>query len=306
MVLNSIGTAMEIFHDINNYFLNTLEVANDYANNFFIRKIDNDKKFIAPNREFSFPHKRDFFEIAVLQRNTKNIQIGNQTLQDMTNSLAIVSPFQVINYNEIPPNDDTGYIIYFNPAIFTNLNQSYGLQNEFPFFKIHTMPLYQLSDANFKDILCVSEELYSESRSQKSHNFEIVRSLLLLLLYKVKRSTQDNKGMVTMNRFDAIMSKFEQVILNSNNQFLSVKEYASQMHISPTYLTECAKKATGKSAQKIIIDYKILYAKTLLHQIDKTVAEVAYALDFNEVANFNQFFKRNLGMTATQFRKRNT
>ncbi|MFD1552673.1 hypothetical protein DNU06_09095 [Putridiphycobacter roseus] len=75
------------------------------------------------------------------------------------------------------------------------------------------------------------------------------------------------------------------------------------MNISPIYLTECTKKATGKSAQKIIIDYKILYAKTLLHQMDKSVAEVAYALDFNEVANFNQFFKRNTGITATQFRQ---
>ncbi len=85
---------------------------------------------------------------------------------------------------------------------------------------------------------------------------------------------------------------------------MSVKEYASQMNISPIYLTECFKKATGKSAQKIIIDYKILYAKTLLHQMDKSVAEVAYALGFNEVANFNQFFKRNLGITATQFRNK--
>ncbi|MDN3620187.1 helix-turn-helix domain-containing protein [Polaribacter undariae] len=76
------------------------------------------------------------------------------------------------------------------------------------------------------------------------------------------------------------------------------------MNISPIYLTECFKKATGKNAQKIIIDYKILYAKTLLHQMDKSVAEVAYALGFNEVANFNQFFKRNLGITATQFRNK--
>lgn len=36
--------------------------------------------------------------------------------------------------------------------------------------------------------------------------------------------------------------------------------------------------------------------------MDKSVADVAYALGFNEVANFNQFFKHNEGVTATQFR----
>lgn len=293
---------MIVFTDINNYFVNGLDAANDYSNSFYIRRMVKPENFVKPDEKFSGPHKRDFFEIAILERSTKSIQIGNQTLPNMNNSLAIVSPFQVINYSEIPPNDDTGYILYFNASIFTNLNQSYGLQNEFPFFKIHTMPIYQLSDPDFKEILKIAEELHMESRSSKIHNREIVSSLLLVLLYKIDRATHYNKGIVTMNRYDAIMSKFEQEIISSNTHFLSVKEYADLMHISPIYLTECTKKATGKSAQKIIIDYKILYAKTLLHQMDKSVAEVAYALDFNEVANFNQFFKRNTGNTATQFR----
>lgn len=293
---------MKIFRNINSYFLNRTQPANDYANSFFIRRIAKDMEHVKPDDEFWGPHKRDFFEIAILQKSTTNIQIGNQTLHQLKNSLAIVSPFQVINYSKVPPNNDYGYIIYFNASIFTNLNQSYGLQNEFPFFKIHTMPIYQLSKDDFGSILPIAQELYVESRSIALHNLEVVRSLLLILLYKVKRATQNNRGMVTMNRFEAVMSKFEQVILSSHNHFLTVSEYASKMNLSPIYLTECTKKATGKSAQKIIIDYKILYAKTLLHQMDKSVAEVADTLGFNEVANFNQFFKRNTGMTATQFR----
>lgn len=293
---------MKIFRDINSYFLNRTQPANDYDNSFFIRRIEKGPKHQEPDEEYMAPHKRDFFEIAILQKSDTNIQIGNQTLHQLENSLAIVSPFQVINYGKTPPKDDYGYIIYFNASIFTNLNQSYGLQNEFPFFKMHTIPIYQTTKEDFKGILPIAQELYDESRSTALNNREIVRSLLLILLYKVKRATQNNKGIVTTNRFDSIMSKFEQQILKSNNSFLSVVEYASQMNISPIYLTECTKKATGKSAQKIIIDYKILFAKTLLHQMDKSVAEIAYELDFNEVANFNQFFKRNVGITASQFR----
>ncbi|MEP3372892.1 MAG: helix-turn-helix transcriptional regulator [Maribacter dokdonensis] len=293
---------MKIFRDINSYFLNRSQPANDYGNSFFIRRIEKGPKHQEPDEEFMAPHKRDFFEIAILQKSDTNIQIGNQTLYQLENSMAIVSPFQVINYGKTPPMDDYGYIIYFNASIFTNLNQSYGLQNEFPFFKMHTIPIYQTTKEDFKGILPIAQELYEESRSTALNNREIVRSLLLILLYKVKRATQNNKGIVTTNRFDSIMSKFEQQILKSNNSFLSVVEYASQMNISPIYLTECTKKATGKSAQKIIIDYKILFAKTLLHQMDKSVAEIAYELDFNEVANFNQFFKRNVGITASQFR----
>jgi len=173
---------MKVFKDINNYFLNSTDFANDYSNSFYIRRIAKHMKFVEPADEFWGPHKRDFFEIAILQRSTINIQIGNQTLQEMNNSLAVVSPFQVINYSRVPPNDDYGYIIYFNSSIFSNLNQSYGLQNEFPFFKIHTIPLYQLSENDFQGILSIAEELYLESRSTALYNFEIVRSSLLTLL----------------------------------------------------------------------------------------------------------------------------
>jgi AraC-like DNA-binding protein len=223
----------------------------------------------------------------------------------MTNGLAIVSPFQTISYGHNDREDnDEGYVINFKASIFENFSQVYEVQNEFPFFKIHTFPLYYLSDTDFKELRPIAAEMYKEATGNKKHSLEIIRALLLLFLYKVKRITQNNEGIVTVNRFDKIMSKFEHAILSSGNQFLSVNEYAAKMHISPIYLTECVKKATGKSAQKVIIDYKIQYAKTLLYQMDKPIADIADALGFNEVANFNQFFKRNTGMTASQFRKK--
>lgn len=296
---------MKIYNNIKTYFLNTNEKINDYNNQFYIKSISdkpiNQKK---PDDKFSEPHKRDFFEIAILARHTKNIKIGDQIFNEMTNGLAIVSPFQIISYdlnNNI--DNDEGYVINFKACLFKNLNKTHELQNEFPFFKIHTFPLYYLSDSDFLELIPIAAEMYKEATSSETHSLEIVKSLLLLFLYKIKRITKDNEGIITVNRFEKIMSKFEHAIVSSGNTFLNVNEYALKMNISPTYLTECVKKVTGKSAQKIIIDYKILHAKTLLNQMDKPIAEIAYALDFNEVANFNQFFKRNTGITATQFRK---
>jgi AraC-like DNA-binding protein len=297
---------MKIYDNVKTYFLNNNDDINDYSNRFYIKSISernaNEKK---PDDKLSEPHKRDFFEIAILARHTKNIKIGEQTFNKMTNGLAIVSPFQTISYGKNNRDDnDEGYVINFKSSIFENLNQTYEVQNQFPFFKIHTFPLYYLSEDDFAEILPIAEEMYQEAISNKIHSLEIVRALLIIFLYKIKRITQNNEGIVTVNRFDKITSKFEHAILSSDNKFLSVNEYASKMNISPIYLTECVKKTTGKSAQKIIIDYKVQYAKTLLYQIEKSISEVAYALDFNEVPNFNQFFKRNTGMTATQFRNK--
>lgn len=298
---------MKIYKNIKTYFLNDDDSINDYNNQFYIRHLENDKnKNKKPSSEYAEPHKRDFFEIAVLIRNTKNIQIGVQTLPAANSSLAIVSPFQTIKYGYKLPDksdDDDGYIIYFKASIFDRLNQSYEVLNEFPFFKIHTLPVYQLSDADFSEILPIAREMYREAAGNKKHSLEVMRSLLLIFLYKVGRITHNDQGIVTVNRFDAVMSRFEHLLHSEHNSFLSVAEYASKLNISSIYLSECIKKASGKSAQRVIIDYKILYAKTLLHQMDKSISEIAEELGFREAANFNQFFKRNTGMTATQFRK---
>ncbi|WP_159023715.1 helix-turn-helix transcriptional regulator [Formosa sp. L2A11] len=297
---------MRIYDNIKTYFFNNLDDTTDYNNQFYIKKMGSiDLKVDLPKAEYSEPHKRDFFEIGIIARHNKNMMIGDQTFYKMTNGLAIISPFQTISYGEsnTDVDEDEGYVIYFKSSILEGLNQPYEVQNRFPFFKMHTLPLYYLSEDDFSVISTLAEALYKESRSNEIHSLEVIKSLLSILLYKVKRVTDNNEGIVTLNRFDAIMSKFENVIQSSNPNFLSVNEYASMLNISPIYLTECVKKATGKSAQKIIIDYKVLLAKTLLHQKDKSLFEVADALGFNETANFNQFFKRNVGTTAAQFRK---
>ncbi|MFD1294375.1 helix-turn-helix domain-containing protein [Lutibacter holmesii] len=296
---------MQIFDNIKNYFVNNTEDVDDYSNRFYIRSIEVDNtKDQKVNDIYLKPHKRSFFEVAILNRTTKSIKIGQQTLQKTNNTLAIVSPFQTINFSKKDKKDtDIGYIINFKASLFENLNNSYDVQNEFPFFKLHSLPIYQLNDNDFFGIELLAKEIFEESRTSKMNSLNIITHLLLVLLYKIKRITHNSEGISSMNRNDIILAKFEQKILSNNNTFLSVKEYASLMNISAIYLSECVKKATGKSAQKIIIDYKVLYAKTLLNHKEKTITEIADTLGFNEVANFNQFFKRNTGITASQFRK---
>ncbi|MAU16979.1 MAG: hypothetical protein CMH46_15735 [Muricauda sp.] len=300
---------MRIYKNIKNYFLNNDDGINDYGDRFYIRSIEEDRKRKnTPDIMFASPHKRDFFEIAILARNTTSIRIGEHSFGQMDKGLAIVSPFQTIHYEKKTYNNeesnDIGYVINFKASIFEHLSQSYEVQNQFPFFKIHTLPIYQLGEEDFDTIFPIAAEIYEEARSDRMHNLEVVQSLLQLFLYKIKRVTYNDEGIVALNRWDKITSKFEHTILSGGNEILSVSEYASKMNISPIYLTECVKKATGKSAQKVLIDYKTLQAKTLLSQEEMAIGDVAEALGFNEVANFNQFFKRTTGMTASQFRKK--
>lgn len=296
---------MKVFDNIKDYFLNNHDDVSDFDNQFYIRNIggENVQNYKA-SEEFYQPHKRDFFEIGVIVRHKKEMKIGGQNFKEMTNGLAIVSPFQTITYGKDNSNNqDEGYVLYFKSSILENLNQPCEVVNEFSFFKMHTLALYFLSEEDFEEVYLLADELYHEAKNEKLHSFEIIKSLLLVFLYKIKRITINNEGIVAVNRFEKIMSKFENAIHAGNYSLLSVQSCAEQLNISPIYLSECVKKVTGKSAQRILIDYKILQAKALLHQKGMTLDRLADTLGFNDVANFNQFFKRHTGITPTQFRK---
>ena len=59
-----------------------------------------------------------------------------------------------------------------------------------------------------------------------------------------------------------------------------------------------------KVSKKVLSNYMTLRAKALLQQTTQSVAEIGYAMGFQEPTNFIKFFKNNEGITPAAFRKR--
>ncbi|TAJ11766.1 AraC family transcriptional regulator [Marinilabiliaceae bacterium JC017] len=262
-------------------------------------------------KKYQIPHKRNFFEITLVIRESTNVNIGGITYSGTTNALELVSPYQVfsMDYGSVLQKvnslkHDEVYTIFFKPSFLNPARQSYEIQNDFPFFKLHTMPAYQLSTEQMRAFSRIVEAMYEEAKYPKGCSIQILQSYLQILLYMIKQEVQNEVVSISNNRFELITSKFEQLISTHSGVFLSIGDYASRLNISPIYLSECVKKATGKSAQQVLIDYRILFAKALLHQVGRSITEIAQEIGFSEVTNFTKFFKKNTGLTPNQFRNR--
>lgn len=83
----------------------------------------------------------------------------------------------------------------------------------------------------------------------------------------------------------------------------SVSYYASELCVSPKYLSALVKEATGRTAARWIEDYVIMEAKNLLRYSGKNVQQVAYALNFANQSAFGKYFKHLTGMSPTEFLK---
>jgi AraC-like DNA-binding protein len=82
----------------------------------------------------------------------------------------------------------------------------------------------------------------------------------------------------------------------------TVNELASQLHLSPKYLSDLLKQETGKTALELIHLYVISEAKNLLIAGDRSISEIAYRLGFENPPYFSRLFKKEVGMSPKEFK----
>lgn len=85
---------------------------------------------------------------------------------------------------------------------------------------------------------------------------------------------------------------------------LSVREIAAQAGVSGDYLSRQFKQVTGIAAQEYLKRYRLARAMAIL-QAGRPVGEVAKAVGFRNLCHFSREFKKEMGVTPSQYRNQN-
>lgn len=82
-----------------------------------------------------------------------------------------------------------------------------------------------------------------------------------------------------------------------------VNYYASQMNITPKYLTNIVRQVTDHTPKAIIDQYVILQIKTQLQRTSQSVKEIAWEYHFADASFFCRYYKKHTGLTPQQERE---
>lgn len=85
----------------------------------------------------------------------------------------------------------------------------------------------------------------------------------------------------------------------------SVSWYAAKANMSVGHFSAIVRNTTGHSPAEWITLFTLNFAKTYLENTDKSIKEIASALNFPDQSTFGKYFKRNTGMSVTDYRKAN-
>ncbi|HEY8460795.1 MAG TPA: AraC family transcriptional regulator [Blastocatellia bacterium] len=84
----------------------------------------------------------------------------------------------------------------------------------------------------------------------------------------------------------------------------SLKELADAAHLSPHHFSRIFKRVTGLSPHQYVLSQRVQAARRLLAETTLPITEVAHQVGFYDQSHFTYHFKRLIGVTPSEIRKR--
>ena len=195
-------------------------------------------------------------------------------------------------------------IMYFPESVVLTsaIRSNYGVLGHLSLIE---NPVLRLCDSDFNRCHKDMENL-RERNAETCHIFhdELTGALLkahILDLYDIH--ARANRKIEINSQPARIMRSFIEMLINGDyTGSRKLDRYASQLCITPHYLTEVSKKISGRPATYWIELFLIRAATIALMQFDRTLEEIAYSLSFSSLSHFSRFVKSKFDMTPTQFR----
>lgn len=167
-----------------------------------------------------------------------------------------------------------------------------------------------LNPAALQNVKLLFQKMLEISLSDNAMKDELMHSLLHLILFEAIGGKEERPYKVQHNAAQRTVELFlllldRQFPINYPEQKLEMRsatDYAQRLSIHVNHLNRVVKQVTGKTTTDIIASRITKEAMRLLKETQLNVAEVAFALGFEEPASFTGFLKRKLGKGPREIR----
>lgn len=140
----------------------------------------------------------------------------------------------------------------------------------------------------------------------KPYRRKTVQNLLQSIVSDVqyiKEIAEESVKYDQSTRTQDVFMQFKRLVHKHCTSERSIPFYASQLHVTPHYLSAIIKKASGQSVMYWINRATIQEAKLLLKTNNAMGYEIADQLHFPSASAFSKFFKRETGMTPKAYQE---
>ncbi|AUD06597.1 helix-turn-helix domain-containing protein [Spirosoma pollinicola] len=264
-------------------------------------------------KELSGSRTFDFYTISLKRYGYGRFNYGQQAYDGQDGVMYFMAPGQVFS----PPlkNEETnvppmsGWALYVHPDFLwhTALAKSIKKYDYFDYSVHEALYLTEREEATIIGILQSIQTEYFANTDTFSQDIIIALTDVLLnyadRFYSRQFLTRKIENHQLLDRLEACLTGY----FNSNDLMEhgppSVQLVASQLNISPNYLSTLLKLLTGRTTQQHIQDKMIEKAKEKIAGTRLTVSEISYGLGVEHPQSFSRLFKAKTGLSPVEFRQ---
>jgi len=250
----------------------------------------------------------DFYIIGFKKLKSGVIMYGRTEYDHDNGSMLFAKPRQIIQFGNLEYHEDS-FIIFIHED-FLNGHFLHNEIGKYAFFDYEANEALHLSPREEK---IMWDLFFKIDVEYQANNDEYSRSIMLshvdsMLKYSqrfykrqfINRTELSGK---TVSKFNDVLATYFKNGLLSSQGLPTVSTLASQLNLSPRYLSDMLKQETGKSAMDLIHIYLVNEAKNRLITDTQSVSEIAYELGFENLSYFSRLFKKETGISPIQFKK---
>ncbi|PWN71856.1 AraC family transcriptional regulator [Chryseobacterium phosphatilyticum] len=252
-------------------------------------------------------NRRKYYKISLIRGNNR-AEYADKTISIKGNALLFATPR--VPYHWVPedPHQSGSFCVFTEDFLFKGT--SFNNLEDLPIFQPGGVPVFEINDELADEIEILFTKIKKEIDSDYIFKYDLIRNYVLELIHygqklqpATKISTSNDASMRIVSLFIELLER--QFPIESPDQRLQLKtakDYAERLAVHVNYLNKKLKENTEKTTTELIADRVIQEAKILLKQTKWNVSEISYALGFEEIAHFSNFFKRKTSFTPLEFR----
>ena len=258
-------------------------------------------------KDFEYGIKMDFYKISFKTKFNGKIRYGQGYYDFQSGGMSFVAPGQILKMNDEEA-DYSGISLHIHQDFLRSYSVLKKIK-DYGFFSYSAAEALYLSEKEKKTVAEVFNQIQNELNERIDHFSQdvIISQIELLLTYSNRFY---NRQFITRKSVNNdLLSKMETILNDYFDKEKGIKglptvEYvASQLNLTPRYLSDMLRQHTGENAQQHIHNRLIEKAKEYLSDHQLSVSETAYQLGFEHPQSFSKLFKKKTEQTPNEFRQ---
>ncbi|MDX1954576.1 MAG: helix-turn-helix transcriptional regulator [Chitinophagaceae bacterium] len=250
--------------------------------------------------------RRDFYKITFV-KGAGTVHFADKLYE--VNGLALTFSSPLIPYKWDHTDQATGgYFCIFDKNFF----HQFGQLEKYSVYQPAGNRVFMIDAEQAAIVEEKFRSMQNELASDYAHKYDILRSLVLELIHfalkidqptKWEKQNQNAASRISTLFLELLERQFPIDELHQSIQVRHASEFACQLNVHVNHLNRAVKETTGKTTTQLIGERLLQEAKILVKHSPWNIGEIAVALGFAETTHFNNFFKKNTGLSPLQFRK---